>query len=309
MPQQASELIPQETRTEPLDFLREHLNVQWLRPESALWDTIASSLVSKIPFESPSLDLGSGDGLFSFITAGGAFSPQWDRYCSIGPDPMGPERWIVRAPRHRIDWALDLKPDLLRQADGLGFYRNLILSDANRPLPFDSESFQSVFSNILYWLNSADSSFREIARVLRPGGWAWLCLPDHRFREFCVSYRWKESNSKMLQWLNRGRDESLRWTISLSEMERLASRAGLKVVSHVTYLSPLTLKIWDVGLRPLFPVLIRMLEKLGEADRQSAKSEWVETVYPILQELLSLDSRGHGLGGYHFVGLEREPCR
>ena len=60
------------------NYLYVHLNVNWLRPESALWDALASSVISQIPILSPSLDLGSGNGSFSFITAGGTFSSKYD---------------------------------------------------------------------------------------------------------------------------------------------------------------------------------------------------------------------------------------
>ena len=44
------------------EFIEAHLNVYWLRPESALWDAIASSVISRADFVTPSLDLGSGNG-------------------------------------------------------------------------------------------------------------------------------------------------------------------------------------------------------------------------------------------------------
>ena len=64
-------------------FLKNHLNAAWLRPESALWGAIASTIVSKHEIEPPSLDLGCGNGIFSFITAGGNFSVDYDWYINI----------------------------------------------------------------------------------------------------------------------------------------------------------------------------------------------------------------------------------
>jgi len=56
------------------DYIKAHLNVAWLRPASALWDVIASTMILKYEIKHPSLDLGCGNGIFSFITAGGEFS-------------------------------------------------------------------------------------------------------------------------------------------------------------------------------------------------------------------------------------------
>lgn len=300
------------------DFLDSHLNVSWLRPESALWDAIASRVVSQVQIVSPSLDLGSGNGIFSFITAGGVFSEHYDWYRNAGPLGFWENHdiydtfhfpvekgYIARNPDYAIDVALDGKMNLLRQAAGLDFYGLTVGADANLQLPFADNSFETVFSNILYWLNSPDSSLAEVRRVLRPGGRALLCLQDHKFRQYCVSYQWSESGSEVLRLLNRGRSESSKWTISHAELETLARRQGFKETLHSYYLSPLTLRIWDIGLRPLSAVLIRMIGLLDEKDRLSIKAEWIDTVRPFLKELYDLDRQSGQQGGYHFICLEK----
>ena len=49
-----------------IDFLKAHLNVAWLRPESALGNTIVSIRISKYKIIPPSLDLGCGIGWCPF---------------------------------------------------------------------------------------------------------------------------------------------------------------------------------------------------------------------------------------------------
>lgn len=304
---------------EPENFLEQHLNVEWLRPGTVLWDAVASRAISQLKFEPPSLDLGAGNGIFSFITAGGAFTRDYDWYRNINLKgfwenedvynhfSMAPRpEWFAQRPRHRITWALDAKQTLLRQAQGLDFYNNLVVSDANRRWPFQDESLQTVFSNILYWLRSTEASLKEIRRVLRPGGKAFLCLPDPSFKKWCVSYDWRTRNSESLRLLNRGRAESMLWTITWAELKGLAGKYGFKVESHATYLSPITLRTWDVGLRPLFPALYRMVKKMSEADRLEVKEEWIQTTRPFLRELYDLDRRDIRKGGYHLVSLEKK---
>lgn len=300
------------------DFLDAHLNLWWLRPESALWDAIASEVIAQVPVVAPALDLGSGNGLFSFVTAGGALAPEYDWHRNVSPDGFTENRdvydtfltepqqqWIIRAPSYRFDCAVDAKWNLLRQALGLGFYRDAVVADANGTLPLLDESFQTIFSNILYWLDSPEAVLREIRRLLRPRGHALLCMQDPRFKEYCISYQWQERESGLLRLLNRGRSESSHWTITYDELVDLIERIGFRIAAHQYYLSPLTLRVWDIGLRPLTPVLTKMVQKLTEPDRLAIKQEWIELLRPYCQELYELDRRSTEQGGYHFVSLER----
>lgn len=52
-------------------ILRQFLNAYWLRPETALWRTLDVKSMRDFRFESPSLDLGCGDGTFAFLALGG----------------------------------------------------------------------------------------------------------------------------------------------------------------------------------------------------------------------------------------------
>ena len=300
------------------DYLDAHLNVYWLRPESALWDAIASAVIARHPFESPSVDLGSGNGIFSFITAGGMFAPRYDWYRNVDPSGFWENRdiydvvesppdasSIARAPRFRIDYAIDAKQSLLDQAIPLGLYGEARLGDANGEWPLQAASVQTLFSNILYWLRSPEHALGEIRRVLRHGGRAILCLQDHRFKELCFTYSWREKNSELLRLLNRGRADSHYWTTSYDEFAHLAESQGLRVADHATYLSPLTLQAWDIGLRPLSPALIRMTKMLNEDQRASIKAEWMEICRPLLRELLDRDAQSDVPGGFHLFSLEK----
>ena len=298
-------------------FLEEHLNVNWLRPESALWDAIASGHIAEHVFDPPSLDLGSGNGLFSFVTAGGALALSYDWYQNAEPEGFWENRdiydtvvdlptkqSIVRSPRYVIDCALDHKVSLGRQAAALGgFYRRVLIADATRTLPVGDATFQTVFSNILYWLDSPEEALRQVWRILRPGGRALLCLQNTRFEEYCSSYRWEQSGSNLLRLVNCGRSQLGLWTISYRELSAISARIGFEMMAHRYYLSPLTLKTWDIGLRPLSPVLIKMARRLSERDRLEVKLEWLETLTPFLRELYELDQKSTDQGGFHFVCL------
>ena len=173
-------------------------------------------------------------------------------------------------------------------------------------MPFREDSFQTIFSNILYWLDSPEAPLREIRRLLRPSGRVWLCFPDPAFLRICTSYTWQDSGSRLLRLLNRGRSENIRWTLSVPEWHGLVRRIGFKLLSDRPFLSPRTLRCWDIGLRPLFPVLLKTVQQLNEGDRLRMKEEWIQTVRPFLEELVELDRHSRELAGFHLIGLEKQ---
>lgn len=300
------------------NFLKEHLNAAWLRPESALWDAIASTTISRQKIKPPSLDLGCGNGIFSFITAGGNFSLDYDWYINVDVEGFWGnkdiydickvdklEHYIIAKPEYSFTYGLDYKVNLLTQAKGLGLYENLTPHDANQALPFENSRFRTVFSNILYWSNSPIESLKEVHRVLQDGGRALLCIPNVKFLEYCFTYSWREKESHLLEKLNRGRSELMHWLASYDEFSKLAQEAGFSVVDHSYYLSRLTLTIWDIGLRPISPYLIKMGNKLSPEDRRSIKSEWVGTLYEILLPLYEMEVNSKEEGGFHFFILQK----
>ena len=300
------------------DYIKAHLNVAWLRPASALWDVIASTMILKYEIKHPSLDLGCGNGIFSFITAGGEFSVDYDWYINVNTEGFRENKdiydackistlagFITKKSGYTFSVGLDHKPNLLKQAKALNFYRNLFECDANQQLPFEDGKFKTIFSNILYWLNSQERSLNELYRILDKEGIAILCIPNIKFYDYCFSYHWKEKNSELLRLLNRGRSECMHWTISYGDFASLAKRAGFDIVDHSYYLSPLLLKMWDIGLRPLSPLLIKMYNSLTQENRKSIKMEWIETLKEFLLPLYDMEIKCKDEGGFHLFVLRK----
>ena len=294
-----------------IELFDAHLNASWLRPENVVWDTVASSVIRGQAFTRPTLDLGSGNGIFSFLTAGGRFEAEFDWFLQAEPERVaGPADLydvsprvlapaIRRAPDYRIDVALDHKRGLLEQAAVLDLYERTVEHDAAEPLPFADGAFATVFSNILYWLDEPQRVLKECARVLAPGGRAVFCVPDPAFYTLCESYRWRETGSEWLRLLNGGRDGCMHWTATQETFERWAADAGLRVIRHHSYLHQRTLALWDTGLRPLSRPLIALVNNLPDQRRAAVKQEWMAAVRPLLLALLEEEGRATGCGGFH----------
>jgi SAM-dependent methyltransferase len=302
-------------------ILRELLNAYWLRPETALWRSLDIHAMRAFSFRSPSLDLGCGDGLFSFIRAGGRLDSSFDAFQSVA----SMERFFKNAdvydsaaavspkvagrPSYRIDVGFDHKPNLLAKAAGLGFYRSLKHGDANKRLPFADASFKTVFSNIVYWLDEPDRVFAEINRILRPGGRCCLMLPNETLPQFSFYQRYyastKDRRFKFLELLDRGRlSDNIKQAKSEAQWRKIIARAGLTVISRSGHLSKTTVEMWDIGLRPLFPVLHKMAFGLSRGNRAVIKKEWVDTFENFLAPMAALDAdlnRGHAPAFHRFI--------
>lgn len=301
-----------------INFLKAHLNVSWLRPENTLWDAAASEIIAGYKIGSPSLDLGCGNGMFSFITAGGSFTLDYDWFLNTNIEGFYENRdiydadnkinisdCILNKPKYKFSFGLDNKPNLLAQAKGLKFYSELKKHDANLELPFEENYFSTIFSNIIYWLSSPQKTLLNIYKILKKKGKAILCLPSPEFFEYCESYKWKEKQSVLLNRLNRGRSETMQWVAGYDEIEKTAKNIGFNVVDHCYYISKLTAKIWDIGLRPLSPLLIRMANSLSPDERRSIKKEWIDNLMEFLLPLYDIEVNNGDKGAFQVIVLEK----
>ena len=86
---------------------------------------------------------------------------------------------------------------------------NFIVGNANERVPFEDNLFNSIFSNIVYWLDDPSLAFKEIARILKPNGRCCVMLPNNTFPEFSFYYsmylKKQDKNFQFLDLLDRGR--------------------------------------------------------------------------------------------------------
>ncbi len=282
-----------------MDKLRQFLNVYWLRPENAFWMTLRSETLAQCAMESPTLDVCCGDGLFSFLHSGGALDPSFDVFSAAGQlddvtnahadmfdvasDEYKPR--IATQPSQSIEMGIDLKTVLLAKARALSFYQQLKQHDANEPMPFSDDSFQHVYCNAAYWINNIDLFLRELKRITKPGGRIVLQVKLACMQGYTLGSFGDQLGERFLEIIGRGRLDTWPTLADRSSWEQRFSQAGLSVEEASPFITRTHAQIWDIGLRPIAPMLVKMANGLEPASRASIKKDWVDLFCELLAPL------------------------
>lgn len=320
--------------TDPIEseLLKAHMNINWLRPETIVWDVVASMLLgntlNKISPEKKlnALDAGSGNGLFTFLCSGGRLTAEYDWFFNVevetegfhaknkdiydSPQKVSPASFISKEPTKTWALAIDHKPNLLDQAAGLKLYEDTQTVDLNADFELKRKEFDFVFSNVLYWLAHPWKAMRRLENDLKPGGTMAIMTPNKKLPDFCRSFRWKECGSAYLEKVNRGRLESYSFFTDRKDLENglKQNQSRLKIVHEEEYLSKQTLEFWDQGLRLFQPVLIPTYNGMSRETRLQWKQEWVKNFTPLISAQLkeeATETRKTG-GGYTYYVLTKE---
>jgi len=276
-------------------YLQQYLNVYWLRPITAMWRSINAQAMDGIDFAEPSLDLSCGDGICSFIQAGGELSLDDDIFKAVGNlekffsnvdiyDSNSEEYrpTITKKPNYQITVGADWKQNLLDKAETLDFYKELVLHDNNERLPFEDESFKTVFSNSVYWVDSPADLLQEIRRVLRPDGQAVIVLLTKNILDYNTDVFSDYLPDEWLQMIDRGRKANYPLLYDDAGWQAIFDNAGLEVKRVIPQISWVHLHMEDIGLRPISPLLIKMVNALTPEQRREIKAEWIETFDKLL---------------------------
>lgn len=290
----------------------------WLKPESALWDAIAERMLKpKFTKSQKILEVGIGNGYFSFLLFGGEFQESFDWFFNIEYEDYWREKdvfdsekfldikkFIKKTPEKKINLAVDHKKNLIRHAEQLDFVDKFIVQDANLPIE-TIEKFDTIYSNILYWLNDPMEVIRRLVDHLDENGRLILVFPNDSFYEYCHSYL---QSNQLLKLLNRGRASHIMWSMDLESFKkRIDAFNSIEIVESSKYLSKNVLKIWDVGLRPLMVPLTKMANNLNPVLRAEIKQEWCETVKKFSSPLLEYElDNGNKNGGFNLVVLAKK---
>jgi SAM-dependent methyltransferase len=289
-------------------LLRRLLGPMWLRPESALWyaheGAVARELLS-VPFPGPSLEFGCMEGVASLAMMGGAFPDEFDvyehvvhapgteDYFDVSPGEAAPLA-LAREPEDRFTVGLSWKQAHLEKAARLRLHERLVQADPNEPQSFADEAFATIWAPNLYWVDRlAEVLLPELRRMLRPDGRLVTVLPDAGALEHSLTRLASGADTAWIAELDRGRAANIgRQARSAADWEEVFAAAGLRVERHLPFLPALIFRVNDIGLRPLFPVLMEIRDSLAPEQRADIRRHWTELLFAQLAPLCDTEWMG-----------------
>lgn len=305
-------------------YLKALLDIHWLRPETALWRCFDCVLAEQhAPITGRSVDLGCGDGTLSYVMAGGQIEG-YDVFLDVaglqnynnGADiynavPSAQLKVNNSKLRHRYEYGVDHKDGLIAKARRLGgFYNTTLVQDLNRTLPFEDNSFDTAFSNVLYWLADLDAVLSEWRRLLSDSGRLILFVPGEHFK--AKSWLYYEAphqgGRRYLNFFDRGYAQLIHHCYSSTRWSSLFESNGFGIRFHQAYLTDPVMEVWNLGTRPIAPLLIGMANRLDPFERERSKTEWVEYFHsflrPLIESELDSDAKEENCA-FHFYVLEK----
>jgi len=267
-------------------LLRRYLQVYWLKPFDAVNDAANAWALRQFPWEEPILEVGGGDGVFSFVMHDGEFIATDDRYDQSDPSRPGDifdvyrEGFYLTIKRHAsrlYEAGVDLKWSHLLKGRETKLYRLVVLSPPE-PLPFAAESFKTVFLYFPHGIHPEGSLL--MTAVNRDISDHFVCYPLYRFFE---GKGWPRL-SEYFKRLDAGRhDEITGFGRTAEEWTKLLQVSGFNLVDTWTQVSPIAWSVYDFQTRPLLRPLIRWNWFLKRVRlKRVVKAAWVYTWLPVL---------------------------
>lgn len=290
------------------DFLKQLLNLYWLRPETALILMLQYFHLKGEDYSKGNiLDVGPGDGTFSFLLNGGRFDKLFDVYQSIRVtedyykgkdmfdyyDSSTYRPLIEKGPLKKIQYGMDFNEAMIEKAKCLNFYNKLISHDMGTTFPFEDNSFDTITGfNCIHYSGNLKKTFEEVQRVLKNNGKAFFTLTGDMIKKYRIYNHYENHQCKWAYFIDRGRygyggkDVNL---FSLSQWKELCENAGLTVEKHSYFLSENSYRAWDIGFRVIFPMLKKMWDNVPNDKKLEIKDFWVEKEFEMLSDYLEFE--------------------
>ena len=272
-----------------------YFGLYFLKPFDAVNDSLTSDILLKLDWDGGVVELGSGDGEFSYVMHGGSFPIWYDRYLdtNLSKQDMfdthtdGKLKISKKLSYPNIILAIDARENHVKKILEIGFAKSALCS-AYESLPLPDASVEKIFYYTPHGLNSHEDSINEAIRVLEPKGKMLILLYDSVFKDAFVCKRLSEriSNKTISDYFRRldnGRyDEITNLSRSKEEWLEYFGSKGLRCVDNHTGLSTFAWRCYDIQTRPVLRWLIRLFNFFPLWARTILKTIWMLSWFPFL---------------------------
>jgi len=286
-------------------ILHEALNLWWLRPENAL--AVASYIVNGVKLTpnpgEKAIEFACGDGVNTFFKCGGRFSKEFDLFKhgiskentltvatkSVDVFDHYDEDYmpiIITQPDVKYYMGTDHKESLIKKAEKLNFFDNVVVADLQEDIDINDGTIDLIYCNSLYWILDTKSVLEKMIKKLSNNGRIILDVFTTNKYRLDYSVIFPTLPSEWHNMMNRGRMETNPGLRSEKKWETLFDITKLEIIDKRNIFPAAIAQLWNVGLRPIFPLLNKMSNCLTEENRKEIKEEWVYILTNLLLPFL-----------------------
>ena len=192
-----------------------YLNIYFLKPFDAVNDTLTSYLIfEKNKIKNNFLEIGAGDGMFSFIMCGGNFPLKFDRYLDINLkkndifDSHDKDIKLNYKFKKMIRplASVDAKINHIKKLNQIGFSKKNYHANYEK-LPFKKKSVNLIFFYTAHGMKSLDKSVSSAHQILKKKGKLIMLVFDEYVKDhfICNNLSKKGILSNTFKKLDNGR--------------------------------------------------------------------------------------------------------
>ena len=278
-------------------FLRlwNYLNIYFLKPFDAVNDTITSDLLLKFNWKKNYVELGSGDGMFSYIMHGNSFPIWFDRYLNVNlnnKNIFNSKNKIIFPSLKKKNFIIAPKLSIDERSHHVKFVKKIKFSKIAKRMNYESlkiskNSEKLIFFYTPHGLKNYNTSLNEAANCLKKGGKIILLLYLDNVKDNFIFYKLKNKTIGALKIfftkMDNGRyNETNKISKNFKSWTKIFKKNNLVISNYYTGLSPLAWKIYDIQTRPILKYLIKFFYTLPLFMRTIFKISWMIVFYPIL---------------------------
>lgn len=272
-----------------------YLNIYFLKPFDAVNDTITSDLLLKFKWKNNYTEIGSGDGMFSFIMHGNHFPLWFDRYLNTDmtkKNIFDKTENIIFPVFKKKKFKIAPKLSLDARNHHINFVKRLNFSKQFECASYEKFRFKKNFQKLFFiytphGLKNYQIILKNISKILKRNDKIFALVYLKNVNQNFIFYNLaKKSKGKFKNFflnMDNGRfNETKKISKNFLEWKKIFLKNKLIINDYYTGLSPFAWKVYDIQTRPILKILISFFSIIPIFLRRLIKFIWMVILYPVL---------------------------